>query len=121
MADESKNRIQVTVVEDTDIVAQLDTIAKGEGLQRADILRRAIRRYLISLPINSSEVINTQEKFTTEPTPAKLITPIFETIGKRRRLIGFDASYNGEVIGRYDTERDAEKALDAWVYEELAA
>jgi hypothetical protein len=49
-------------------------------------------------------------------TAMKTIIAIFETIGKRRKLIGFDAAFNGETIGRYDTARDAEKALDAWAY-----
>jgi hypothetical protein len=51
----------------------------------------------------------------------KLITPIFELIGKRRRLVGFDASYNGFIIGRFDDRDAARAALDAYVYEELAA
>jgi len=61
MVEEVKTRVQITVVEDTDIVAQLDAVAKAEGLQRADILRRAIRRYLLSLPQNYSEVIVTSD------------------------------------------------------------
>lgn len=56
MSEEPKTRTQITVVEDVDIVTQLDAIAKAEGLQRADILRRAIRRYLLTVPSNYIDV-----------------------------------------------------------------
>lgn len=46
-------RIQVTVVEDTAIIAHIDRIAQHEGLKRSDILRRAIRHWLRSLPDGS--------------------------------------------------------------------
>lgn len=50
----------------------------------------------------------------------KLITPVFQTIGKRKKLIGFEASYDGFVIGRFDDRESARAALDAYVYEALA-
>jgi len=49
----------------------------------------------------------------------KEITTLFETIGKRRKLIGFEAKYNGEIIGTFDTHAEAEAALDRFVYDEL--
>lgn len=45
-----KNKIRIVVDEDETIVAQIDAIAESEGLARADILRRAIRRLLFSMP-----------------------------------------------------------------------
>lgn len=51
----------------------------------------------------------------------KTITPVFATIGKRRKLIGFDAFYSDHLVGRFDTRPEAERALDAYAYEELAA
>lgn len=41
-----KLKIRIVVDEDAAIVAQLDAMADAEGLARADILRRAIRRLL---------------------------------------------------------------------------
>lgn len=42
-------KTRIVVDEDTPIVDQLDAVAKAEGISRADVLRRAIRRYLFSL------------------------------------------------------------------------
>ena len=50
----------------------------------------------------------------------KEITTLFETIGKRRKLIGFEAKYNGEIIGTFDTRDEAQAELDRIAYE-LAA
>jgi len=46
----SKGKVRLVVDEDQTIVARLDEIAEAEGLARADILRRAIRRLLFSMP-----------------------------------------------------------------------
>lgn len=43
-----KTKIRIVVDEDASIVAAIDAIAEAEGLARADILRRAIRRLLFS-------------------------------------------------------------------------
>lgn len=51
----STPKISVTYMEDPDLVTRIDTIADSEGLKRADILRRAVRRYLSSLPSGSFE------------------------------------------------------------------
>lgn len=45
-----KNKIRLVVDEDENIVKQIDAIAEAEGIARADVLRRAIRRLLFSLP-----------------------------------------------------------------------
>lgn len=50
-------KIRLVVDEDESIVLKLDAIAESEGLSRADILRRAIRRLLLSLP-NVPEIEN---------------------------------------------------------------
>lgn len=47
----------------------------------------------------------------------KEITTLFETIGKRRKLIGFEAKYNGEIIGTFDTRDEAQAELDRIAYE----
>jgi metal-responsive CopG/Arc/MetJ family transcriptional regulator len=44
------DKIRIVVDEDASIVARLDALAESEGLSRADMLRRAIRRMLFSLP-----------------------------------------------------------------------
>jgi hypothetical protein len=43
----------------------------------------------------------------------------FETRGKRRKLVGHRACYDGFVIGEYETRTEAELALDEYVYEGL--
>ena len=58
-----------------------------------------------------------EESATTMPT--KTITPLFETIGKRRKLIGFRATYGTIEVGTFDTHAEAEQALDRFVYDEL--
>ena len=45
-----KSKIRLVVDEDAAIVARLDAIAEAEGIARSDVLRRAIRRLLFSLP-----------------------------------------------------------------------
>lgn len=46
-------KIRITVDEDPAIVARMDALAGEEGLSRNDIMRRAIRRLLFSLPTSS--------------------------------------------------------------------
>lgn len=58
-----KQKIRIVVDEDADIVARLDALAVPEGLSRADMLRRAIRRLIFSSPN-----ILTDEKITREQT-----------------------------------------------------
>lgn len=41
-----KSKVRIVVDEDAAIVARLDAMAEAEGLARADMLRRAIRRLL---------------------------------------------------------------------------
>lgn len=48
MSDKQKTRLVVD--EDTAIVARIDAIAEAEGVARSDILRRAIRKFLLSAP-----------------------------------------------------------------------
>jgi len=48
------------------------------------------------------------------------ITPAFETHGKRRRLVGFRATIDGyELPGLFGSYLEAERAIDAYVYETL--
>jgi hypothetical protein len=87
----------------------------GESANRSSEIGRAIDALFLT------ECLTDKTNDVSVVTPVKLIIPIFETIGKRRKLVGFDAFYGDQLVGRFDTQRDAEKALDAWVYEELAA
>ena len=64
-----KTKIQVTVTEDAELIARIDDIAEREGLKRADILRRAIRTWLFSLPNTHDNVSITAPK-ELEPTAA---------------------------------------------------
>jgi hypothetical protein len=52
----------------------------------------------------------------------KRIEAIFQTIGKRRKLIGYRAAYDGFVISAvlFPTYRAAEDALDTFALDELA-
>lgn len=45
-----KPKIRLVVDELPEIVARLDAIAEAEGIARADVLRRAIRRLIFSSP-----------------------------------------------------------------------
>ncbi len=45
-----KTKVRLVVDEEAAIVARLDAIAAAEGIARSDVLRRAIRRLLFSLP-----------------------------------------------------------------------
>lgn len=49
----------------------------------------------------------------------KQILPLFTTIGRRKKLLGFEASYDGEVIGTFDSKVEAERTLDALAFETL--
>jgi len=46
----SEGKVRLVVDEDQAIVERLDAIAKAEGLARSDVLRRAIRRLVFSMP-----------------------------------------------------------------------
>lgn len=50
-----KQKIRIVVDEDAEIVARLDALAESEGLSRSDLLRRAIRRLVFSLPKISAD------------------------------------------------------------------
>lgn len=56
------DKIRIVVDEDASIVARLDALAETEGLSRADMLRRAIRRMLFSLPIVPENGNNPKEQ-----------------------------------------------------------
>jgi hypothetical protein len=61
-----KSKIRLVVDEDAAIVARLNAIAEAEGIARSDVLRRAIRRLLFSMPSiptfgNPPEVTETTE------------------------------------------------------------
>lgn len=45
-----KTKIRIVVDEDADIVMRLDALANVESISRSDMLRRAIRRLLTSMP-----------------------------------------------------------------------
>lgn len=55
------DKIRIVVDEDASIVARLDALAETEGLSRSDMLRRAIRRLLFSLPAVPEIGINPKE------------------------------------------------------------
>jgi metal-responsive CopG/Arc/MetJ family transcriptional regulator len=59
----TKGKIRIVVDEDEAIVARLDEMAEAEGIARADMLRRAIRRLLFSMPD-----ILTSDKVSREQT-----------------------------------------------------
>ncbi len=50
---------------------------------------------------------------------SKEITPRFEKIGKRQKLVGFEAKLDGAVIGTWPTRDAAQAALDAAAYDLL--
>lgn len=52
-----KSRIRIVVDEDPAIIARLDAIAERESLSRSDVVRRAIRRLVFSLPTGSTDGI----------------------------------------------------------------
>lgn len=61
----ANGKIRITVDEDPNIVRRVDAIATAEGLSRNDIMRRALRRLLSSLPEssdNGSEPIQQQHE-----------------------------------------------------------
>jgi len=47
-------KIRIVVDEDATIVARIDAIAKSESISRSDVLRRAIRRLVFSMPQTST-------------------------------------------------------------------
>lgn len=49
----------------------------------------------------------------------RTITPIYEQVGKRRRLIGFLAKYGDFEVGTFDNYADAELAINRWVASRL--
>jgi hypothetical protein len=53
----------------------------------------------------------------------KEITPVFEKVGKRRKLRGYRATFDGFSISTilFRSYRDAQDALDAFALDELAA
>ena len=57
-----KTRTRIVVDEDDQIIQKIDAIADAEGLSRSDILRRAIRRYLLSLSAVPESGNNPQEQ-----------------------------------------------------------
>lgn len=50
----------------------------------------------------------------------KHIEAIWEVKGRRRKLIGFRAFYNGFEIGEFKYRDEAQAALDTFAYDELA-
>lgn len=65
-----KTKIRLVVDEDAAIVARIDAIAEYEGVARSDILRRAIRRLLLSTPPLPTFGENPLSE-TPDPVPAK--------------------------------------------------
>jgi len=57
---------------------------------------------------------------TTDATFAREITPEYETVGKRRRLVGFAMYLDGECIGLAGSYHEAEVTLDELVYNLLS-
>jgi hypothetical protein len=53
----------------------------------------------------------------------KEITPVFEKVGKRQKLRGYRATFDGLSISTilFSSYRDAQDALDAFALDELAA
>jgi hypothetical protein len=65
-----QKKIQVTVLEDTSIIDRIDAMAQAEGLQRADILRRAIRLLVFGVSVRSTGGSVALPDETTEPIAA---------------------------------------------------
>lgn len=61
-----KTKIRIVVDEDAEIVKKLDAMADAEGIARSDVLRRAIRRLIFSLP-NVPTFGNIPEKQDEQP------------------------------------------------------
>lgn len=57
---------------------------------------------------------------TTDATFAREITPEYETVGKRRRLVGYTMWLDGEIVGFARTYSEAETTLDQLVYNLLS-
>jgi hypothetical protein len=51
----------------------------------------------------------------------KTIKPLFQSISKRRKLIGFEVYYDGALIGVYGTRPEAQHILDQIAFEILRA
>lgn len=62
-----KTKVRIVVDEDESIVKRLDAIAEAEGIARSDVLRRAIRRLLFSMPN-----VLTDEKFSSAAEPVNV-------------------------------------------------
>ena len=60
------------------------------------------------------------EAYAKRADHLKRIEPVYELIGKRKKLIGFDAWYGDDLIDTRDTHAAAQAALDTYVYEELS-
>ena len=58
---------------------------------------------------------------TTDATFAREITPEYETVGKRRRLVGYTMRLDGELVGFARTHHEAEVTLDELVFELLSS
>jgi hypothetical protein len=50
----------------------------------------------------------------------KQIIAVYERRGRREKLIGFDAYFDGQRIGFYETYPAAQRALDELAYDEAA-
>ena len=57
----------------------------------------------------------------TDATFAREITPEYETVGKRRRLVGYTMRLDGELVGFARTHHEAEVTLDQLVFELLSS
>lgn len=65
-----KIKIRIVVDEDESIVKRLDAIAEAEGIARSDVLRRAIRRLLFSMPNVLTDEKYSEVKPAADPVAA---------------------------------------------------
>ena len=98
----AKEQFNVTLP--TEVVAMVAPLCKTD---RGDVSNSALVEKLI-------------RDAYTKIAPAKRVEPVYEMIGRRKKLVGFDAWYGDDLIDTRDTRAAAQAALDAHVYEELS-
>lgn len=107
--------ITISISEDqvkrAEALARQRRMQTGEDVSRSSEIGRAIDTLFLA------ECLTDKTEEALESQPAKEITTLFETIGRRRKLIGFEAKYNGEVIGTFNTRDEAQAELDRIAYE----
>lgn len=101
--------ITISITEDqikrAEALARQRRMQTGEDASRSSVIGHAIDALFLA------------ECLTDKTALAKEITARFETVGKRRKLVGFEAKYKGEIIGTFDSEAEAQAELDRIAFE----